>query len=205
MSVHECCVQCYHALGKRCIYVFERNLARIYDACKVWMFKGWPDFLLLWRNFMRSSYQCTCKATCTHCVVFLMHFALPDLIFLCSARYFCTVSRIDQGFHHHVTCSVPYLHVQNWNLGTVFFTGGSCDLMLYACSTLNSLMYIAGYPRGLYGSVRPQRREGRPGKECQSLNKYVCVQNPNLCLGLLGINDYSAVYFGILYKCLIRS
>lgn len=55
-----------------------KNLARIYDACKVLMFKGWPDFLLLWRNFMRSSYQCTCKATCTHCVVFLMHFALPD-------------------------------------------------------------------------------------------------------------------------------
>lgn len=39
--------------------------------------------------------------------------------FFCAVPDIFAVSRIDQGIYHHVTCSIPYLHVQNFNLGTV--------------------------------------------------------------------------------------
>lgn len=157
---------------------------------------------------MRSSYQCTCKATCTHCVVFLMHFALPDQIFFCAVPdIFAQCQGLIKAF---TTTSHALFHICMYKIEilALSFSQGVHVMLCYACTTLNTLMHIAGYPRGLYGSVRLQRlqrREGRAGKECQSLNKYVCVQNPTLCPGLLGINDYRAVYFGILYKCLIRS
>lgn len=186
-----------------CAWVLRAVLSRPWKEMHSRLWKIWQGFMMLVKYECLKVGQTFCYFGGTLWEAAINALAKPLCSVLnafCSARYFYTVSRIDQGFHHHVTCSVPYLHVQNWNH---VFTGGSCDVMLYACSTMNSLMYIAGYPRGL--SKRHQRRKGRAGKGFQSLNKYVCVQNPTLCPGLLGINDYSAVYFGILYKCLIRS
>lgn len=154
-----------------------------------------------------------------HYVVLMhkMHLEILVFFFWASGRYFCTV---DQCFYH-VTCSIPYLHVQDWNLGTVntcFLLTGSIQAGLFNIGFIwhcvINMEYIEFFillqviQEGYAGQSGLKGEKGdrvRNVKHSIVPNEYVCVLNPTLCLGLLGINDCSAVYFGILYKCLIRS